>query len=167
MATQVNTLTQMAHGQQMLFPLVVQNAQRLFASQYLSDVTGRDNLGQNTLTQPIFVQIVFSLQPLGNRHLFVQLGNQSALQSFYIPLFFQTFGRNKLVNNGVHHLSTQIGDGFAHIIGIQQTVPLGVDHLTLIVSQIIVFEQILTNIEVATFDFTLGFFDGVGDHAML
>ena len=89
------------------------------------------------------------------------------LQSFYIPLLFQTFGRNELINKSVHHLSTQIGDSFADIIGIQQTVPLGVDHLTLIVSQIIVFEQILTNIEVATFDFTLGPFDGVGDHAML
>ena len=83
-----------------------------------------------------------------------------------IPLLFQTFGRNKLVNNGVHHLSTQIGDGFADI-GIQQTVTLGVDHLTLIVSHIIVFEQVLRNIEVAAFDFALGFFDGVGDYAML
>ena len=99
--------------------------------------------------------------------LILRLALPGTLQSFYIPLLFQTFGRNKLVNNGVHDLSTQIGDGFADIIGIQQTIPLGVDHLTLIVSQIIVFEQILTNIEVATFDFTLGFFDGVGDYAML
>ena len=53
------------------------------------------------------------------------------------------------------------------IISIQQTVTLGVDHLTLIVSHIILFEQVLMNIEVATFDFALGFFDGVGDHAML
>ena len=89
------------------------------------------------------------------------------LQSFYIPLLFQTLGQNELIKKSVHHLSTQIGDGFADIIGIQQTVPLGVDYLTLIVSQIIVFEQILTNIEVATFDFTLDLFDRVGDHAML
>ena len=89
------------------------------------------------------------------------------LQSFYIPLLFQTLGRNKLANNGVHHLSTQIGDSFADIIGIQQTITLCIDYLTLIVSHIIVFEQVLTNIEAATFDFALGLFDGVVDHAML
>ena len=97
----------------------------------------------------------------------LRLALPGTLQSFYIPLLFQTLGRNKLANNGVHHLSTGVGDSFADIIGIQQTVTLGVDHLTLIVSQIIVFEQVLRNIEVATFDFTLGLFDGVGDHAML
>ena len=78
-----------------------------------------------------------------------------------MPLLFQAFGRNKLVN-GVHDLSTEVGDGFADIIGSQQTVTLGVDHLALIVSHIILFELVLTNIEVETFDFVPGFFDGVG-----
>ena len=97
----------------------------------------------------------------------LQLALPGTLKSFYIPLLLQTFGRNELINKSVHQLNAKVGDGFADIIGIQQTVPLGVDHLALIVSHIIVFEQVLTNIEVATFDFTLGFFDGVGDHAML
>ena len=48
-------------------------------------------------------------------------------------------------------ISTQIDDGFADTIGIQQIVKLGVDHLTLIVSHIIVFKQVLADIEVATF----------------
>ena len=81
----------------------------------------------------------------------LRLALPGTLQSFYIPLLFQTFGRNKPVNNGVHDLSTEVGDGFADIIDIQQTVTLGLDHLRLIVSHIIVFEQVLTNIEVATF----------------
>ena len=63
-----------------------------------------------------------------------------------ISLLFQTFGQNKLVNNGVHDLSTQIGDSFADIIGSQQTVTLGLDHLTLIVSHIIVFKEVLADI---------------------
>ena len=54
------------------------------------------------------------------------------LQFFYILLLFQAFGRNKLVDNGVHNLSMEVGDGFADIIGIQHTVPLDVDHLTLL-----------------------------------
>ena len=81
----------------------------------------------------------------------LRLAHPGTLQSFYIPLLFQTFGRNKPVNNGVHHLSTEVGDGFANIICGQQTITLGVDQLTLIVSHIIVIEQAPTNIEVATF----------------
>ena len=88
----------------------------------------------------------------------LRLALPGTLQSFYIPLLFQAFGRNKLVNNGVHDLSTEVGDGFADIIGIQQTVTLGVDHLTLIVSHFIVFEQVPTNIEVASFGLYAGLF---------
>ena len=90
----------------------------------------------------------------------LRLALPDALQSFYIPMLFQVFGRNKLVNNDVHDLSTEVGDSFASIIGSQQTVTLGVDHLTLIVSHIIVFKEVLADIEVAAFDFALGFFDG-------
>ena len=54
-------------------------------------------------------------------------------------------------------ISTQIDDGFADIIGIQQIVKLGVDHLTLIVSHIIVFKQVLADIEVATFQLRWAF----------
>ena len=97
----------------------------------------------------------------------LRLALPGTLQSFYISLLFQTFGRNKPVNNDVHDLSTQIGDSFADIIGTQQSVTRDIDHLALIVSHIILFEQVLINIEVAAFDFALGFFDGVGDHAML
>ena len=54
-------------------------------------------------------------------------------------------------------ISTQIDDGFADIIVIQQIVKLGVDHLTLIVSHIIVFKQVLADIEVATFQLRWAF----------
>ena len=59
--------------------------------------------------------------------------------------------------NGIHDLSTEVCDGFADIISIQQTVTLGVDHLTLIVSHIIVFKQVLADIEVATFQLRWAF----------
>ena len=52
----------------------------------------------------------------------------------HIPLLFQTFRQNELINKSVYYLSTEVGDGFADIIGIQQTVTLGVDHLALVVS---------------------------------
>ena len=54
-------------------------------------------------------------------------------------------------------ISTQIGDSFADIIDIQQTVTLSVDHLTLIVSHIILFKPVLADIEVATFQLRWAF----------
>ena len=73
----------------------------------------------------------------------LRLALPGTLQSFYIQLLLKTLKRNKLANNGVHHLSTEVGDSFADIIGIQQTITLGIEYLA------------------------LGLFNGVGDHAML
>ena len=73
------------------------------------------------------------------------------------PTALPRFGRNKLVNNGVHDLSTEVGNSFAGIIASQQSVTLGIDHLTLIVSHIIVFKQVLAAIEVATFQLRWAF----------
>ena len=47
---------------------------------------------------------------------------------------FQTFGRNELINKSAYYLSTEVGDGFSDIIGSQQSITLGVDHLALDVS---------------------------------
>ena len=57
----------------------------------------------------------------------LRLALPGTFQFFYISLLFETFGRNKLVNNGAHDLSTQIDDNLADITGSQQTVTLGVD----------------------------------------
>ena len=52
----------------------------------------------------------------------------------HTPLLLQTFGRNGLINKSVYYFSTEVGNGFADIIDIQQTVTLGVNHLALVVS---------------------------------
>ena len=70
-----------------------------------------------------------------NQHLGEQLKRFPLLfLPLHIPLLFQTFGRSELINKSVYYLSTEVGNGFADIIGIQQTVTLGVDHLALVVS---------------------------------
>ena len=47
---------------------------------------------------------------------------------------FQTFGRSELINKSIYYISTEVSDVFADIIGSQQTITLGVDHLALVVS---------------------------------
>ena len=70
-----------------------------------------------------------------NQHLGEQLERfPLVFLPLYIPLLFQTFKRSELVNKSVYYLSTEVGDGFADIIGSQQTITLGVDHLALGVS---------------------------------
>ena len=70
-----------------------------------------------------------------NQHLGEQLKRfPLVFLPLHTPLLFQTFGRNGLINKSVYYLSTEVGNGFADIIGIQQTVTLGVNHLALVVS---------------------------------
>ena len=70
-----------------------------------------------------------------NQHLGEQLERfPLVFLPLHIPLPSQTFRRNELINRSVYYLSTEVGNGFADIIGIQQTVTLGVDYLALVVS---------------------------------
>jgi hypothetical protein len=49
----------------------------------------------------------------------------------------------------------------------QQFVSLTINNLSLVIGHVIVFEQLLTDVKVASFDFPLRFFDGIGHHAVL
>lgn len=58
-------------------------------------------------------------------------------------------------------------DGFADVRHVQQLVTLGVDRPALVVGHIIIFQQLLTDIEVTAFHFTLGVGDRLGDPRVL
>jgi hypothetical protein len=59
------------------------------------------------------------------------------------------------------------GDGFGNIVGFQQFVALLVDHLALVVGNVVVFKQLLADIEVAGFDLALRRFQRASDERML
>ena len=53
-----------------------------------------------------------------NQHLGKQLkGFPLVFLPLHIPLLFQTFRRNELINKSVHHLTKEVGDDFADFIG--------------------------------------------------
>ena len=55
-----------------------------------------------------------------NQHLGEQLKRfPLVFLPLHIPLLFQTFGRNELINKSVYYLSTEVGDAFVDIIGSQ------------------------------------------------
>ena len=62
----------------------------------------------------------------------------------------------------VHHLQ----EAFPDLLTGQDLAALGVDHLTLLVHDIVVFDQMLADVEVVGLDLLLGIFDGPGDHAV-
>ncbi len=67
----------------------------------------------------------------------------------------------------VDHILAHRLDGFGNIGGLQQLVALGVDHLALVVGDIVVLQQLFADVEVARFDLALGVFDGAGHPGML
>ncbi|MNE42310.1 hypothetical protein D3C80_1364290 [compost metagenome] len=118
---------------------------------------------QNTLTQRFFVQLRLFIQPFGDRHIQIEIVFQTFGQPLNIPLFFQRLRLNVAVDSGFEHVFTDAGNGFANVRHVQQFVTLAVDRAALIVGHVIVFQQLLTNVEVAAFYFTLGIGNCFGD----
>ena len=58
-------------------------------------------------------------------------------------------------------------DGFRDVVGFEQLVALLVDHLALVVGDVVVFEQLLADVEVAGFHLALRRFQRAGDERML
>ena len=69
------------------------------------------------------------------------------------------YGIDTAVPNHVHDVHA---DAFAH----QGVAAFGVDHGTLLVHHVVVFQQAFTDAEVVFFHFLLGPFDGLGNHAV-
>ena len=55
-------------------------------------------------------------------------------------------------------------DGIAQGIGCQDLAALAVEDFTLLVHDIVIFQDVLTDFKVVAFDFLLGLFNGPGDH---
>ncbi len=64
------------------------------------------------------------------------------------------------------HIATNRGDRIANSIGVQQLIALMVDNLPLFICNVIKLQQLFTDIKVAAFYFTLGFFNRIVHHAV-
>ena len=121
----------------------------------------------NTLPQGLFVKRVIFIKPLCHRQIQPKLGLQLLFQPGYIPLLFDAHRRDEAVHSIVHHVLADRSDRLTDLIIRQQFVSLTINNLSLVIGHVIVFEQLLTDIKVASFDFPLRFFDGIAHHAML
>ncbi|MNG91398.1 hypothetical protein D3C79_503070 [compost metagenome] len=111
--------------------------------------------------------MIVLVEPLLDRQLHGEIAGKRSFQTGHVPLLWQRLRRNVLADGSVQYFLAEFDDGVADVLGGQQAVAHVVDHLALLVGDVVIFEQLLTNVEVAAFDLALGFLDSVGDHAVL
>ena len=116
-AAQVNAVTQVIHGRQVVFPQVVEDTQEnllLEGAQGFSAgfgfflVIGADQLFKNARTQGLFVQLVVIIKPLLNRQTQVETAVQRLFQAGDIPLLRQRLRRDVLATLMQLNLNSEI-----------------------------------------------------------
>ena len=173
---QVDTLTQVVHRRQVLFPQGIQRLQHhallevahhFAADHVFLTLVLLFGVLQNAFAQRLFVQLRLFVQPLCDRHLQIEVVLQALFQPLNVPLFFQRLRRDVVVDGALEHVLADAGDGFAHVGHVQQFVTLAVDGAALIVSDVVVFQQLLTDVEVAALYLALGVGDRLGHPRVL
>ena len=82
-----------------------------------------------------------------------------AFKAFDIPLLLHAHRGNETVYPLVNHVGADMRDHLCDIFTVQKLITLLVDDLPLVVSNIVVFKELLTYIEVTTFHLTLSALD--------
>ena len=174
-AAQMDALAQVVHGGEVFAPLVVDNLQHnvafeirhgLFADQF-------DFLGififdafDETLFNVLVVQSTVFFQPAFNIDMQAEIGGKLVLKCRNVPLLFHAVRRNVVINQIADNVGANFASQIADVFSRQDFVALMVNHFTLVVGNVIVFQNLFTHIEVAAFDFTLRAFDLTGQQAV-
>jgi hypothetical protein len=92
---------------------------------------------------------------------------QALFPPFQVPLLLQALGRDEAIEQGAEDVGAPEGDGVGDILGVHQLAALLVDDLALVVGDVVEFQQLFADIEVAALDLALGVLDGLGHPGML
>ena len=175
-AAQMNALAQVVHVGQVFFPVAVEDLQH----QVLLDRTqglGADllflagvvrfQLLDDALGDALDVQAVVFVQPLAHRNIAAVFRLQAFLKAFHVPLVLHRTRRHV----AVHHLGNHVAADALHrgrqALGLENLLTLAVHHAALVVGHVVVFQQVLTDVEVAGFHLALGVLDGARHPAVL
>ena len=155
----------------MLAPLVVDNLQHniafevrhsLFADQFdFFGIFVFDTLDE-AFFNVLVVQSAVFFQPAFNIDMQAEIGGKLVLQCRNVPLFFHAVRRDVVINQVADNVGADFAGQIADIFSRQDFVTLMVNHFTLVIGNVIVFQNLFTHIEVAAFDFTLRAFDLTG-----
>ena len=112
----------------------------------------------NTLKNNLVVDTLF-VCPIHNRQIEAKTFNRLCLHGLRIPLVRIGFWGHKLINQIFNHLITHIFCNFRHVMALHDLKTLIEDHLALVIHYVIKLKQLLANIKVAAFNFSLRFLE--------
>ena len=110
---------------------------------------------EQTLQDVVVAELRLGLDPFADRQLELVVGFEGEFQTRDVPLLFDRLFRHIVAHEVRKGALTQTRNLRRQISSIQNVIALLINHAALIVGDIIVFEQLLTNIKVTTFNFTL------------
>src|SRR5262245_14293385 len=175
-AAQVYALAQVVERGEMLAPVVVERRQQHVAFDevhafgrvrfHLAAVR-RVRLRGRALEQRLVVEAGIGGEPLGQRQLDAQLRLDHLLQPRYVPLLLDALlGDVRAEQVGDHALAQRL-DLVRHVLRVEYGISELVDLAPLVVRDVVVFEQLLADVEVVRFDLALRALDRAGHEAVL
>ena len=119
------------------------------------------------LENRIGIDLVLLLDPALQPGMQAELAFQLAIQPGDIPLLVDAVGRHMAAHHLLDHVLADVGDGGGDVLALEQLVALLVDHLALVVGDVVELEQVLADVEVVLLDLALRLLDLPADHAVL
>src|SRR6185437_4868695 len=173
---QVDALAQVIHAGKMVLPGVVDHGQHhvffqlthgFGADLRLLDPEQRGHLLTHVPEDHLGVDFVLLFHPVPDVGRQPELARQLPVKSRQIPLFVDAFGGHVGPYHGLHHVIANVGDGGRDLLAFKQFVALAIDHLALVVGDVVEFQQVFADVEVVLLDIALRLLDLPADHAIL
>ena len=110
----------------------------------------------------------FFARPFGDRQFEAQHFDAALTQTFCVPEFGMRFFRHMMGNHAVNHLLAHVFNLIENAISMHEVDTLLEDHLALVIDDIVIFQNIFSDVEIARFDLLLRCLDrfvhpGMGD----
>ena len=114
---------------------------------------------QHARAQPLLVEFLVLVEPHADRQLEVEVLLQAFLQAFDVPKLLRRLRRHEGIDDRIDDVAAHVLDQVGDPVRAHQVVAQFVDGLALIVCDVVVFEQVLADIEVVRFDLALRVLD--------
>ena len=114
---------------------------------------------EDAAAQGLLVELGVLLQPPAQRQALAELALDGLLEPGDVPLLLDAVRGDIGAHHRLDHVAAHLADGLRDVIAGEQLVALRVDHLALVVGDVVVLEQVLAHVEVVRLDLALGVLD--------
>ncbi len=175
-AAQENALPHVIHRGKMFPPVLIQGPQHHFFFDVAHDLGAHAGLflvirlferGDDFVAQARAVAGLLGLHPGIDRQDRTKVALDGLGQSGHVPLLFGRTARDVLIHHLDDHVLANPFDGLGHILSAHEVRALLIDHATLIVRDVVIFQQLLAGVEIVLLDPPLRPLDLASQHAAL